>query len=230
MSDFPKFSVVIAAGGSGSRFGGEIPKQFVPLHGEPVIIRALAPFCAHPHCRRIAVAVHPDWYEWMEQLVKMYKFTDCIRLIPGGKERGDSVYAGLKILDNPELVLIQDAARPFVTVKMINDCVTAAKEFGASAVAIPVTDTLKREINGYIDGTVDRNGIWRVQTPQAFRYKDIMNAYEMARKENYYGTDDCILIEKYTELKIKFVLGARFNMKITTQEDIIIAEALASRL
>ena len=229
MPDFPNFSVVIAAGGAGKRFGSDKPKQFLEIQGEPVIIRALAPFCAHPHSRKIVVAVHLDWFDWLEQELSGRKFGDCIKLVPGGEERSDSVYAGLQALDHPGIVLIHDAARPFVSLKMISDSALAASEFGAAAVAVPVTDTLKKEKDGYIAETVDRTGLWRVQTPQAFRYEDIMKAYKLARKDGYKGTDDCVLVEKYLGMKVKIVRGAGYNIKITTPEDLKIAETLATR-
>jgi len=227
-TQFPDFAVIIAAGGSGTRFGGDIPKQFQYLQGEPIVIRAMAPFCVHPFCRRIAVVVHKDWFDWMdEQLSIHHPWGTCVSIVPGGQQRGDSVYAGLKAIADPGIVLIHDAARPFVSVNMINETVLAAEEFGASAVAVPVTDTIKREEEGFIDGTVDRSGLWRVQTPQGFRYKDILKAYGMARKEGFYGTDDCILVEKYLGMKIKIIPGGDYNIKITTQEDLKIASALA---
>ena len=229
MPHFPNFSVVIAAGGTGTRFGGDKPKQFHELQGEPVIIRTLAPFCAHPHCRKIIIAVHPDWFDWLENVLAGKRFGDCIRLVPGGAERADSVYAGLQILDRPEIVLIHDAARPFVNLKMISNSVEAAHRHGAAAVAVRVTDTLKREQEGYIAETVDRAGLWRVQTPQAFRYADIMKAYQLARADGYKGTDDCVLVEKYLGMKVKIVPGANFNIKITTPDDLKIADTLATR-
>jgi len=225
---FPDFAVIIAAGGRGDRFGGDIPKQYLSLQGEPIVIRAMAPFCVHPFCRRIAVAVHKDWFDWMdEQLSVHHPWGACVTIVPGGQRRGDSVYAGLKAITDSGIVLIHDAARPFVSVQMINDTVLAAQEYGASAIAVAVTDTIKREEGGFIDGTVDRSGLWRVQTPQGFLYKDILKAYEMARKDGYYGTDDCVLVEKYLGMKIKIIPGADYNIKITTQEDYKMASALA---
>ena len=229
MIDFPNFSVVIAAGGTGVRFGADKPKQFMPLQGEAVVIRAMAPFCVHPFCRNIVIAVHRDWFQWLvDELNLHHSWGTCIGIVPGGEERADSVYAGLKTLNSPEIVLIHDAARPFVSIKMINESVLAAQEYGAAAVAVPVTDTIKREKDGFIAKTIDRTGLWRVQTPQAFRYDIIMKAYKMAQEEGFKATDDCMLVEKYLKTKIKIVQGADFNIKITSPEDMKITSALAA--
>ena len=229
MIDFPNFSVVVAAGGTGERFGADKPKQFLPLQGEPVVIRSMAPFCVHPFCRNIIVAVHRDWFQWLDDEMNIHhSWGTCIGIVPGGEERADSVYAGLKAIIDKEIVLIHDAARPFVSIKMINDSVLAAQEYGAAAVAVPVTDTIKREKDSFISETVERAGLWRVQTPQAFRYDVIMKAHKMAQEDGFKGTDDCMLVERYLDTKIKIVQGADFNIKITGPEDMKIASALAT--
>ena len=226
MTEFPTISVVIPAGGGGVRFGGGTPKQFLRLEGAPVIIRAMSPFYAHHRCAKIAVAVHPDWLDWMKIRVDERLWDDKVIVISGGAERGDSVYAGLKALPETDVVLIHDAVRPFVTEKMINETASAAMEYGGAAAAIPVSDTLKRENNGFIADTVSRENLWRVQTPQAFRYREILNAYKAAEKAGFKGTDDCVLAEKFAGTRIKLVMGSESNIKITLPEDLEMAKKL----
>jgi 2-C-methyl-D-erythritol 4-phosphate cytidylyltransferase len=219
-------SVIIAGGGSASRFGGDTPKQFLSLAGEPVIVRAIKPFAEYPDCRAIAVAIPAGWFEWMTEMVNRKGWSHKIRIVPGGKERGDSVYNGLKALPRSDVVLIHDAGRPFVTMEMIDEVANSAMEYGGAVIAIPVTDTLKRESDGFIIETVDRWNLWRMQTPQAFRYDVIVSAYDQAMRDRFYSTDDCAIVEKYADVKIKLVLGSERNIKITTKEDFAIAEAL----
>jgi 2-C-methyl-D-erythritol 4-phosphate cytidylyltransferase len=136
----------------------------------------------------------------------------------------------LKTLEKGDIVLIHDAVRPFINRQMIDDCISMAEEYGASAVAVPVTDTLKKEKFGFIEDTLNRQGLWRVQTPQAFRYQDISEAYELAIKVGFRGTDDCVLYEKFLGKKVKIVPGSNLNIKITTAEDLKLAKALLSTL
>jgi len=226
MNKFPSISVVIPAGGGGVRFGGDTPKQFLPLEGVPVIIRAMSPFYAHHRCAKIAVAVHPNWLDWMNIQVNERLWDDKVEVTAGGAERGDSVYAGLKALPETDVVLIHDAVRPFVTEKMITETAAAAVKYGGAAAAIPLSDTLKREKDGFIENTVDRENLWRVQTPQAFRYREIIKAYEAAEKAGYKGTDDCVLTEKFAGTRIKLVMGSESNIKITLPEDLEMAKKL----
>ncbi len=228
MTDCPPFSAVIAAGGSATRFGGNRPKQFRLLRREPVVIRAMIPFHNHHFCQQIVVAVHIEWLKWLKDKVdRFFNGAKDIKLVPGGETRADSVYNALKNLDNPDIVLINDAARPFITDKMIDETAYAAKKFGAATVAIPLRDTLKAEVDGFIAKTLDRTALWRIQTPQAFKYKDILEAHRKAQQEGFQSTDDCMLIERYTNNKIKIVEGRESNLKITTQEDLRLAEAIA---
>ena len=224
--DYHSLSAVIAGGGVGARCGGEIPKQFQELDGIPVILRTIRKFVQHPECSAIAVVVPADWTDWMRKQVRAMEWRDKVRVVKGGAERGDSVFAGLKALKETDVVVIHDAARPFLTSEMITESAKRAWEYGGATTAVPVTDTLKRENEGVISGTVRRKGLYRVQTPQGFRFKIIMKAYKISRKIGFSGTDDCVLLERFTGIKVKLVKGSNLNIKITTPEDFDIAEAI----
>lgn len=219
-------SAVIAAGGFGERFGGEVPKQFAELEGEPVVIRSLKPFILHPDCSGIAVAVPGGWVDWMKREIRNQGWRDRVKVVKGGEYRGDSVYAGLRALKETDVVMIHDAARPFIPLELITTAARKAWEYGGAAAAIPVSDTLKREKDGIVNGTITRAGLWRVQTPQAFRYKIIMKAYKIARKLGFQGTDDAVLLERFTGIKVKLVPGSDLNIKITTPDDLYLARAV----
>ena len=223
LKNVPNISVVIAAGGTGARFGDTIPKQFHQIRNIPLIIRTLKPFYNYQHCAKIVVAVHPQWIEWMEEQIEMNDYRDKVQIVEGGLERGDSVYNGLKSLPETNIALIHDAVRPFIDERIIRDTSRAAMEYGAAAAAIPVTDTLKLENDGFIQETIDRQRLWRVQTPQAFKYDIIMRAYAEAAQNSFQATDDCTLVEKFTATKIKLIMGSEYNIKITTPEDMEIA-------
>ncbi|MBC8204343.1 2-C-methyl-D-erythritol 4-phosphate cytidylyltransferase [bacterium] len=225
----PELSIaaVIAAGGAGTRMGGDVPKQFRMLNGQPLIMQTLKPFYQSPHCLQIVVAAHPDWKKWMKERINESGWKDKVKVVTGGKERGDSVYSGLKALNKPDIVLIHDAVRPFINEEMMNEAAKKAWEYGGAAAAVPILDTIKREDEGIIKSTVNRTHLYQVQTPQAFRYNIIMKAYRIARKNGFQATDDCMLLEKYTGIKIKLVPGSRLNIKITEPEDFILAEAIA---
>lgn len=225
--DYKTLSAVIAAGGKADRFGQDIPKQFIELEGVPIVVRSIEPFVKHPECTGVAVAVPAEWVDWMKGQVKERNWKDIVKVVKGGKQRGDSVYAGLKALKETDIVLVHDAARPFITTEMITKTAMKAWEYGGAAAAVPITDTIKRERDGIIIGTINRNGLWRVQTPQAFRFKVIMKVYKIARKQDFQGTDDAALLERFTGIKVKLVPGSEINIKITTPEDLKFAAAFA---
>jgi len=162
-----------------------------------------------------------------EDLVKRFGFTKVSRIIPGGAERQDSVYAGLKALGpKMDLVLIHDGARPFITPDLIDRIVAETRVLKAVVAAIPVRDTIK-EIgeDGRVLKTLNRDRLWEIQTPQGFHYSVLLKAYEKAFEDRYYGTDDAALVERLG-IEVKVVPGSRFNLKITTPEDLALGEAL----
>ena len=149
-----------------------------------------------------------------------------IKIAYGGKERQDSIYNGLKLIDSRcEIVLIHDGARPFVSNIIINNSIKTAREKKAVVVGMPVKDTIKFVDNGNIKDTPNRENLWSAQTPQSFEYKLIMRAYEEAYKHHYYGTDDSMLVEKIGQ-KVTMIMGSYDNIKITSPEDIGIGEQI----
>jgi 2-C-methyl-D-erythritol 4-phosphate cytidylyltransferase len=219
---------LIAAGGSGSRFGGPSPKQYLPLAGVPVLVRTLRVFDCCEVIDALVLVVPPGDVQFVrESLLTGAGLRKSVRLCSGGARRQESVFNGLDCIRNDDsLVVIHDAVRPLVTCECITACVDAARENGAGIAAVPAWDTLKRVTQaGTIDATLPRAGVWLAQTPQAFRTGLIRHAHQAARTRNFIGTDDASLVE-YQGGAVRIVPGSRRNIKITTAEDMALAEAL----
>ncbi|HEX8691564.1 MAG TPA: 2-C-methyl-D-erythritol 4-phosphate cytidylyltransferase [Longimicrobium sp.] len=219
----PRAAAVVVAGGSGRRVGGPVRKQYLALAGELILLRAVRPFLDHPRIRHTVVVIPPDDADdppgWLSHLP--------ITLVPGGAERGDSVWNGLSALpDDVDLVLIHDGARPFVSQGVIDRVLDACRDAGAVA-AVPVTDTIKEvDDAGTITGTPERGRLWQAQTPQGFPRAGIVRAYELARAEGVAATDDAALYERYAG-PVRVVMGSYRNLKVTRRADLAVAEALA---
>jgi len=221
-----KVSAIIPAAGQGTRMGSSTPKQFLLLNGQPILHYTLRAFetCG---CVNSVTLVMPenDLDLARKQWSKDYKIVKNI--VAGGKERQDSVYNGFKALDaDTDIVIVHDGVRPFATSDMIGRSIEAARQFGAAITAIPVSDTIK-QVNdeGFVTRTVDRNGLWRVQTPQAFQYTILDQAFQKAKNDSYYGTDEASLLE-YAGKKLKIIEGSELNVKITRKEDLILGEGI----
>jgi len=222
-------AVIIPAAGSGSRTGLKTPKPFVRISGSPLILFSLRTFQRH---RSVAVlqpvlskALLPTF---RRRVLDRHPLSKCRSPVPGGRERQDSVFKGLKALpDDIDIVVVHDAARPFVTTAVITAVIAAAARYGAALAAIPAQDTIIRSKTGsLVDGTVDRSRLWQVQTPQAFRTGLLREAHERAAADGYRGTDDASLVERLGE-PVRIVRGAASNFKVTTSDDIALARALA---
>lgn len=228
----PFISAVIVAAGKSTRIKMDINKQYLEIGGKPVLVHTLSAF---EKCRRIdeiiLVVNSGDIFYCKDNIIDKYGFKKITKVIGGGDERQFSVYNGLKQVNKKcEIVLIHDGARPFVTEDVILKGIEKAEEFGASCIAVPVKDTVKIVEDGdVIESTPDRNKLWAVQTPQIFRYELIMKAYEKACKDGYTGTDDTVLVERLG-YNVHVVLGNYYNIKITTKEDLVIAEAIAKAI
>jgi 2-C-methyl-D-erythritol 4-phosphate cytidylyltransferase len=219
---------LIVAGGSGSRFGGATPKQYLPLAGVPVLVRTLGVFDRCEGIDALVLVVPPgDEPLVRESLLAAAGIRKTVRLCSGGARRQDSVFNGLACIpDDDAIVVIHDAVRPLVTCECITACVDAARDQGACIAAVPAWDTLKRVTPaGRIDATLPREGVWLAQTPQAFRAGLIRHAHQAARSQNFPGTDDASLVE-HQGGSVRVVPGSRRNFKITTPEDMALAEAL----
>ncbi len=212
----PKVAALIVAAGRGHRFGGEIPKQYCALYGEPVLRHTLSKFVAHPDVNAIVTVIHPDDRALYDEAAAGL---GVIEPVSGGVSRRESVYNGLEALVNiqPDAVLIHDAARPFFTDALISEIVAALDLHVGAAPGIPVADTLKRVRDGFVETTVDRSGLWRVQTPQGFRYPEILAAHKAAAGMNL--TDDAAIAEK-AGFDVVMLEGVEGNTKITRAEDL----------
>lgn len=223
---------LIVAGGQGLRMQMAVRKQYLELEGRPVLQHTLMVFDRCKLIDRIILVVPPSEDSYCKKMiVEPACLSKDIRLVQGGAERQDSVYNGLVSVDPGanEIVVIHDGVRPFVEEHHISNCIQAAQDFGASVLAVPVSDTIKHsDHNGCIDKTIDRNNLWAAQTPQAFRYNLIREAHDLAIKNHIRGTDDASLVEAQG-YAIKLVQGSRNNIKITTQEDLVFASSLIQK-
>jgi len=219
--------VLVPAAGRGERAGAGAIKQFRPIGGVPMLRRALRPFAAHPLVRRIVVALPPDVVShppaWLAGMAG-----DRLVLVPGGATRADSVAAALAALEpGCDVVLVHDAARPFVTSETIDAVIAAAAAGHAAVAAVPVGDTLKRadEADETIAETVARNHLWRAQTPQGFPRALLERAYT---GRTGLATDDAELVERLG-VSVRIVRDRTTNIKVTTPDDFLLAELLAAR-
>ncbi len=223
MSATPNIAVILPAGGSGKRFGQT--KQFLPLLGTPILQRTISVFLeyAHPQIKEIIVPVPAAHLEEAKEILQNPR----VHVVAGGLERQDSVHEGFKKITAPcDIVMVHDGVRPLVTQKIIQDTLEAAIKTGAAIIGVPAKDTLKRVTpDGLIQETIDPSVVWQVQTPQAFHYTILQKAFEKAYQTNFQGTDEAMLVENLG-LPIHVVLGNARNLKITTPEDMVLAEAI----
>lgn len=221
---------IIPAAGSGSRLGGQIPKQFLELGGAPILAHTISRFIECDDISAIAVALPADRLDEFRARNRGARVLKPIYYVNGGAERSDSILNALEAVAElqPEIVAVHDAVRPFVTPAQISAVIAKAKEVGAAILALPATDTIKEVEAGLIQRTIDRRRIWRAQTPQAFRYELLMRANLEARAAGLPSaltTDDSLLIERLGA-PVAVVEGSPNNIKITTPEDLILAETL----
>ena len=225
-----KFTAIVLAAGSGSRMGLDVKKQYLMMENKPLVFYALDTF-QRSRVDEIILVVSPgDVAYAKEEIVDKYSLTKVSRIVPGGKERYDSVYEGLKAADG-DYVLIHDGARAFVTEEIILRAMEDVKVSKANVVAVPVKDTIKlSDKDGYVADTIDRSRAWSIQTPQSFSLSLIKGAYEKALKGDTSGiTDDAMIIEKMTDCRVKFVEGSYDNIKVTTVEDIALGEIILKK-
>lgn len=221
-----KTAAVVLAAGSGSRMNSKIKKQYLEIGGKPLIYYALRAF--EESCvEQVVLVVSPGEVPYCtKEIVEAYGFRKVTAVVEGGAERYHSVLCGLRQLSGCDYVLIHDGARPFVTTKIIADVLEGARRYEGCVVGMPVKDTIKiSDQEGYALQTPDRDRVWQVQTPQAFSYELIRGAYEeLMKRDDVKVTDDAMVVEYITEKRVKLVPGSYYNMKITTPEDLKIAE------
>ena len=223
-----KTVAIIPAGGAGRRLKAGIAKQYLQLDKLPVLVHALKVFEQTTVIDEIILVVPESDMKFVhEELIIKNDFKKVTKIIAGGSQRQDSVRNGLAAInDKYDVILVHDGVRPFVTREMISRVVGVAREFQAAAIGVPAKDTIKEtQDNDFVLKTVPRENLWLVQTPQAFQSAVLQRAYEAAYRDDFYGTDDASLVERIG-VRVKMIAGSYENIKITTPEDLIIAEAL----
>ena len=225
-----KISAIVLAAGSGSRMNSKIKKQYMLLKGKPVLWYSLFQFEKSDVDEIILVTSEEDVEFCKKEIVDKYHFSKITEIVSGGKERYHSVYNGLSKVTG-EIVLIHDGARPLINQDIINNCIEETRKSGACVAGVPVKDTIK--IIGQdkiVENTPDRNTLWITQTPQAFQSNLVRNAYNKLINGKISNiTDDAMVVEQFTDHKVRFVWGSYTNIKITTPEDIDMAELFLSK-
>lgn len=217
--------LLVPAAGSGTRLGCAGPKALVDLGGKPMLVRTLERFQTLGLTDAALVLAPPEYVAGFTSALK--KTFPTVRVIPGGAERQDSVRAGLDAIDpSTEIVVIHDAARPFVPPAAVQASIEAAAAVGAATVAIPAVDTiLKEDGDGFLDSTPERRYLWACQTPQTFRVEIIRDAHRRAIAKNIFVTDDATLARRFGA-RVKLVNGSPLNFKVTTPADLELARLL----
>lgn len=222
MEKLKKISVIIPAAGQGKRMKAGVSKQYIELYGKPILAFTLEKFQNTKCINDIILVVGKDEVDYVEKYIKNgYGFTKIKAIVQGGKERQDSVYEGLKAMDqDTDIVLIHDAVRPMIEIEDIERIVDETMKYKACIFGVKVKDTIKViDEHCNIKNTLDRSKLYAIQTPQAFDKDVILSAYKKAMSEDFFGTDDAMLVEQFSNIKVKLIEGSYSNIKITTQED-----------
>ena len=228
-------TAIVLAAGRGRRLKSRIPKPLVEINSKPIIIYSLGVFSKHPLVTDIVVAANARNLKGIFNLIIKYKISKILRVVKGGRRRQDSVRNALKAVDRcTDLVMIHDGARPFIDKKLVSSLIREAKKNGAAIAGVPVKATIKSvrcQVSGVrskpmVEKTLNRQNLWEIQTPQVFKKDVIVKAYK--RFGNIDATDDAMLVEKLGA-KVSVVFGSYRNIKITTPEDLTLAEAIAEK-
>lgn len=225
---------IVLAGGSGKRMNSDIHKQFLLLQGRPLIFYALNAFEKSSIDEIILVSATGEQEYCQQNIVDRYHFTKVKKVVPGGQERYHSVAAGLNSIESCDYVYIHDGARPFLREEVINRAMENVRKYKACITGVPVYDTIKRtDSNGVVTQTIPRENLWSVQTPQCFSYEIIKKAYDKLlvkektlEKEGIKITDDAMVLETFSDIKVNVIMGDYNNRKVTTQEDLLIMEQI----
>ena len=223
-------SVIIPAAGQGKRFGAGKNKAFVLLAGKSILERTVEAFSDIPDIGERIIVVAPDEVAEITEQAKSFPKSETIKVVAGGAERQYSIENALSSVDSgAEIVLVHDGARPLISRDVIHKLIMEVRESSAAIVAVPVKDTIKKvDANGFVVDTPRRSELWAIQTPQGFSRDLIINAYKRAREDNFLGTDDASLVERMG-VSVKIVQGEYENIKITTPEDLPIANLFLER-
>lgn len=232
-----KFAAIVLSAGTGSRMKSDIPKQYMDLNGRPVIYYSLKAF-EDSNVESIVLVTGRDDIEYCrKEIVEKYGFTKVKAIVEGGAERYDSVFEGLKAINDCDYVMIHDGARPMLDSNIIERAWRGAVEYKACVVGMPVKDTIRIVgTDGTAISTPDRKSLWQIQTPQAFDYRLIYEAYSKvladvkAGKQKANITDDAMIVECASNVKVHMTEGDYRNIKITTPEDIQVAEIFLKKM
>jgi 2-C-methyl-D-erythritol 4-phosphate cytidylyltransferase len=221
---------IIVAAGRGKRMGGNINKQFLEVKGKPILYYSLNVFSNSCLIDGIVIVCAESEIEYCKhEIVEKYRISKVTKIVAGGKERQDSVYNGLKAIGDCEIVLIHDGARPFVTMKIIEDGIKYANHYGACTCGVIPKDTIKvKREDGFSKETLNRNKLFSVQTPQCFKYNIISECHRQLLDDCISVTDDTAVVERCGH-RVYLYEGNYDNIKITTPEDLYIAEKIVER-
>jgi len=223
-----KTIAIVPAAGTGERMGITRKKPYLLLNKRPLLYYTLTALDSITSIAQIIVAVAPgDERFCQQQVLEKFHFNKSIQLIPGGSSRQESVRRLLeRVPDDAQLVLIHDGARPLITPELLEQAIAETRVWKATVLAVPVKDTIKSANDTLqIEKTISREQLWAIQTPQTFERSVIQEAHQRASQEGFIGTDDAALVERMG-VRVKIVMGSYDNIKITTPEDLIVAEAL----
>lgn len=223
-----EYVVVLPAAGSGKRMGAGQNKLFLKLRSIPILIHTLRVFEQDSTCTEIWLAVKPEERETIQRMLEEFNITKVKGMPNGGAERQHSVKACVQASVGANLILVHDAARPFIEPKVIKELTKCASETGAAIAGVKAKDTMKKVHNGMIEETIDRDQLWMIQTPQAFRYDILATAHKQAEQDEFLGTDESMLVERLG-LPVHIVESTYDNVKMTTQEDLLIGEAILQK-
>lgn len=217
-------SAIIVAAGNGRRMGSQTKKQFLLLDGREVLAHTVGRFEHFSKIQEIIIVTGRNNLDDVRVMVNTYHWKKAVSIVPGGKERQDSVKCGLKAMSpKAQIALIHDGVRPFVTEDMIERSIEGAQKYGGCVLGVAAKDTIKIcDENGMVLETPRRSNLWHIQTPQTFRKELIEMAYDKAEAEGFLGTDDASVAE-FAGIKIKVLQGSYENIKITTKEDLRVA-------
>ncbi|NCO68785.1 MAG: 2-C-methyl-D-erythritol 4-phosphate cytidylyltransferase [Nitrospirae bacterium] len=234
-----KVTAIVPAAGLGKRFGQGSSKPFQTLGNKPLVVWVFEILESINEIAEILPVFKKDDMALGCGLLEKFKFSKVKRIAPGGKERQDSVYGALNLIDKEtDVVLIHDGVRPLIKKSTVEESIRQLKGFDGVVAGVPLKDTIKEvacQVSGVrrkgeeiiVKKTLNRNVLWAIQTPQVFKYSALMTAYRKAMDERFYSTDDSAIVEKYGG-RVKVIMGSYSNIKITTPEDIGIAEMLLS--
>lgn len=218
---------IIVGAGKGKRIGNK-DKAFLQCNKKPILVYSILPFEKSKLINEIILVTRRSKINSAKKIINKFGFRKIRKIVAGGRIRQDSVYNALKKVDKADYILVHDVARPLISKQLIERCVKAAEKFGAAIPAVLSRDTIKIG-NKFVERTPERSNLWLVQTPQVFKYNILKKAYDAARKDKFYRTDDASLVERLG-YKIKIVPAYFENIKITVPTDLIVAEVLLKKV